>query len=104
MDEKAASAIRLNCKGSLGKTRSSLYKKGTEKQIACEEAIYSLHMKKGLDLLEHLNIFNMLNTQLSSFGVNYEDEYKALLLLASLPIPFDHLVPTLMCDKERVGD
>ena len=38
MDEKAASAIRLNCKGSLRKTRSSLYKKGTEKQIACEEA------------------------------------------------------------------
>ena len=38
MDEKAASTIRLNCKGSLEKTRSSLYKKGTEKQIACEEA------------------------------------------------------------------
>ena len=48
-------------------------------------------MKEGFDLLEHLNTFNMLNTQLSSFGVNYEDEDKALLLLSSLPT-FDHLV------------
>ena len=56
-------------------------------------------MKEGFDLLEHLNTFNMLNTQLSSFGVNYEAEDKALLLLASLPTFFDHLVTTLMYGK-----
>ena len=61
-----------------------------------------LHMKEGSDLLEHLNTFNMLNTQLSSFGVNYEDEDKALLLLASLPTSFDHLVTTLMYGKETI--
>ena len=44
----------------------------------------------------------MLNTQLSSFGVNYEDEDKLLLLLASLPTHFDHLVTTLMYGKETV--
>ena len=38
MDEKATNAIRLNHKGNLGKTRSSLYEKNTDKQIACEEA------------------------------------------------------------------
>ena len=79
-------------------------RKELRNKLHVRKQLYSLHMKKSLDLLEHLNIFNMLNTQLSSFGVNYEDEYKALLLLASLPIPFDHLVTTLMCDKERVGD
>ena len=72
-------------------------------KLHVKKQLCSLHME-GLDLLEHLNIFNMLNTQLSSFGMNYEDEYKSLLLLASLPIPFDHLVTTLMCDKESVGD
>ena len=79
-------------------------RKELRNKLHVRKQLYSLHMKKGLDLLEHLNIFNMLNTQLSSFGVNYEDEYKALHLLASLSIPFDHLVTTLMCDKERVGD
>ena len=59
-------------------------------------------MKEGTDLLEHLNTFNMLNTQLSSFGVNYEDEDKALLLLALLPTSFDHLVTTLMYVKETI--
>ena len=58
--------------------------------------------KEGSDLLEHLSTFNMLNTQLSSFGVNYEDKDKALILLASLPTHFDHLVTTLMYWKETV--
>ena len=52
--------------------------------------------------MEHPNTFNMLNTQLSSFGVNYEDEDKALLLLASLPTSFDHLVTTLMYGKKTI--
>ena len=59
-------------------------------------------MKEVTDLLEHLNTFNMLNTQLSSLGVNYEDEDKALLLLASLPTSYDHLVTTLMDGKETI--
>ena len=59
-------------------------------------------MEEGSDLLEHLNMFNMLNTQLSSFGVNYEDEDKTLLLLALLPMQFDHQVTTLMYEKEVV--
>ena len=45
-------------------------------------------------------MFNMLNTQLSSFGVNYEGEDKALLLLALLPTSFDYLATTLMYGKE----
>jgi len=44
----------------------------------------------------------MLNTQLSSFGVNYEDEDKAVLLLALLPVHFDRLMTTLMYKKETV--
>ena len=59
-------------------------------------------MKEGSDLLEHLNMFNMLNTQLSSFGVNYDDKDKALLLLVLLHTSFDHLVTTLMYKKEIV--
>ena len=67
-----------------------------------KKQLYSLHMKGGLDLLEHLNTFNMLNTQLSSFEVNYEDEDKALLLLASLPTSFDYLVTMLIFGEETI--
>ena len=69
-------------------------------KLYVKKQLYSLHMKEGLDLLEHLNTFNMLNTQLSSFGVNYEDEDKVSLLLTSLTTSFDHLMTTLMYEKD----
>ena len=53
-------------------------------------------MKDDSNLLEHLNAFNMLITQLSNLGVNLLEEDKAILLLASLPTSFNHLVTTLM--------
>ena len=44
----------------------------------------------------------MLNTQLSSFGINYEVEDKVLLILASLHAPFHHLETMLMYGKETI--
>ena len=77
-------------------------RKNLTNKLYMKKQLYNLHMKEGSDLLEHLNTFNMLNTQLSSFGVNYEDEDIALLLLASLPTSFDHLVTTLIYGKETI--
>ena len=74
-------------------------RKNLTNKLYVKNQLYSLHMKEVSNLLEHLNTFNMSNTQLSSFGVNYEDEDKALLLLASLPTSFDYLVTTLMYGK-----
>ena len=59
-------------------------RKNLTNKFYVKKQLYSLYMKEGSDLLEHLNMFNKLNNQLSSFGVNYEDEDKALLLLTSL--------------------
>ena len=77
-------------------------RKNLTNKFYVKKQLHSLHMKEDSDLLEHLNTFNMLNTQLSSFGVNYEDEDKALLLLASLPTSFDHVMTTLMYGKEPI--
>ena len=56
-------------------------------------------MCEGSDLLEYLNVFNKLNMQLANFDVKLEEEDKALLLLASLPASYDHLVTTLIYGK-----
>ena len=110
MDEKAGSAICLNLGDEVihnileAKTTKEVWvklkglymRKNLTNKLYVKKQLYSLHMKEGSDLLEQLNTFNMLNTQLSSFGVNYEDENKELILLASLPTHFDHLVTTLM--------
>ena len=67
-----------------------------------KKQIYSLQMNDGLNHLEHLNAFNMLITQLSNFGLNLEEEDKTILLLASLPTSFNHLVTTLMYGKDTL--
>ena len=96
MDEKAASAIRLNLGDEvihniLGvkttkevwvKLKGLYIRKNLTNKLYVKKQLYNLHMKEGLDFLEHINTFNMLNTQLSSFGMNYKDEDKALILLA----------------------
>ena len=93
MDEKAASAIHLNLGDEVihnilvAKTSKEVWekleglymRKDLANKLYVKKQLYSLHMREGSDLLEHPNMFNMLNTQLSSFGVNYEDEDKALL-------------------------
>ena len=96
MGEKAASAIRLNLSVEVihnileAKTAQEvqeklegLYmRKNLTNKLYVKKQLYSLHMKEGSDLLKHLNTFNTLNTQLSSFGVNYEDEDKNVTLIS----------------------
>jgi hypothetical protein len=60
-------------------------------------------MEENTNLLEHLNKFNMLNTQLLNFGVKIGKEDKAILLLASLPPSYDHLVTKLLYEKETLA-
>ena len=116
MDEEAAGAIHLNLDDEVihnilaAKTVKEVWekleglymRKNLTNKLYAKKQLYSLHIKEGSDLLEHLNTFNMLNTQLSSFRVTYENEDKVLLLLASLPTSYDHLVTTLMDGKETI--
>lgn len=58
-------------------------------------------MKEGISLLEHLNLFDMLNSQLVGFRVKLEEEEdKDSLLLVLLPYSYYHLVTMLLYMKE----
>ena len=59
-------------------------------------------MSKNTNMLEHHNVFHMLITQLSILDVEDDDDYKAILLFASLPTSYDHLVTMLMYLKETL--
>jgi hypothetical protein len=65
--------------------------------------LFGLQIEENTNLLKHLNKFNMLNTQLLNFGVRIEQEDKTILLLALLPLSYDHLVMTLLYEKETGG-
>ena len=61
-------------------------------------------MAKGLDLSQHINVFNQIINDLKRIDVKFEDEDKALMSLNSLPTSstYENLITTLMCEKETL--
>jgi len=53
-------------------------------------------MTEEADFNQHLDEFNKITMELDSLKVKVEEEDKALLLLASLPLSFDNIVTTLL--------
>lgn len=108
MDMKAVSSIRMcladnfifNVRGE--KTASGLWakleslyqSKSLLNRILLKNRLYSLKMKEGAKVSEHLNTFNDILSQLESIGVKMDDEDKAVTLLCTLPDSYDNLVTT----------
>ena len=44
-----------------------------------------MNISEGGSIADHLNDFNTVTSQLSSVGVNFDDEVRDLLFLCSLP-------------------
>jgi len=52
-------------------------------------------MKDGIQIVDHLNVFNTLICQLSNMELKYEYEDKEVTLLCSLPESWDHLATSI---------
>lgn len=65
-----------------------------------KKQLYTLGMVEGVDLLEHLNLFIKLISLLVSMNVKVEEEDKMLLILASHPQSYEHLVTTLLYARD----
>ena len=59
-------------------------------------------MKEGIPILQHLNAFNRILSDLLALEVNLEEEDKVFLLLFSLPSSYDHLTTTIIYGKETL--
>ena len=54
--------------------------------------LFNMKMEEGRSIIDHLNKFNIVTSQLSSVGVNFDEEIRALLILCSLPKSWNGLV------------
>ena len=70
----------------LMKTLSSMYEKpSTNNKVYLMKKLFNLKKAEGTHVAQHLNEFNTITNQLSTMGIEFDDEVRALILLASLP-------------------
>ena len=75
----------------------SLYMmKSLSNKLFMKKQLYSLRMNEDMPILQYLNTFNKILSNLLALEVKLEEEDKALLLLTSLPSSYDHLATTIM--------
>jgi hypothetical protein len=118
LDAKALSTIRLcladdvlfnivgedTTSGLWSKLESLYMTKSLTSRIYLKRQLYSLRMKEGTKVVDHLNTFNTLIVQLTSMEVKFEDEDKAITLLCSLPESWDNLVTSISFSSTDVLD
>jgi hypothetical protein len=114
LDAKSLSTIRLcltdevlfNIVGedttpSLWSKLESLYMtKSLTSRIYLKRQLYSLRMKEGTKIVDHLNTFNTLIVQLTSMEVKFKDED----LLCLLPESWDNIVTSISFSSTDVLD
>jgi len=59
-------------------------------------------MTEGTTVLEYLNFFHKVINELLVVDVKIDEEDKALILLSSLPEPYDHVITTMLYDKKTL--
>eukprot|EP00253_Pinus_taeda_P004888 PITA_04888 len=70
-----------------------LYEKpSASNKVFLMKRLFNMKMSKGGSVVDHLNDFNTITSHLSSTGVNFDDEVRALLFLCSFPESWNGLV------------
>ena len=64
--------------------------------------LYQLSMEEGIDIRDHLNVFNRLVSQLSGVQTKIKEKDEAKLMLTPLPPLYDTLVTILLVGKETL--
>ena len=76
--------------------------KSLSNKLFIKNQLYNLQMKECKSILQHLNTFNRILSDLLALKVKLEEEDKALLLISSLPSTYEHLATTIMYGKETL--
>ena len=116
MDEKAHSAIQLSLDdkvlrevadeetaAGLWKKLESLYmKKSLTSRLYLKQRLYTLKMREGTPVQEHLDEFNKIVLDMKNLDIKLEDEDQALIVLCSLPASYENFVNSMLYGRESI--
>ncbi|KAL2230807.1 UNVERIFIED_CONTAM: Retrovirus-related Pol polyprotein from transposon TNT 1-94 [Sesamum indicum] len=86
-------------------TFADMYEKPSAmNKVMLMKKLFRLQMEERKSVVDHLNDFNQLTTQLASLDIVFDDEVKALILLSSLPDSWDVVVTSMstLSGKEKM--
>ncbi|MDF3691487.1 hypothetical protein P3S59_26035 [Enterobacter hormaechei] len=74
-------------------TLAKLYEKlSASNKVFLMKHLFNMKIEEVGFVTDHLNEFNTITSQLSSVGINFDEEIRALLILCSLPESWNGLV------------
>ena len=76
--------------------------KSLSNKLYLMKQLYGLRMNEGTTVLEHLNFFNKVISELLAVDVMIDEEDKTLILLSSLSEIYDHIVTTILYGKKTL--
>jgi len=76
--------------------------KNLSDKLYLKKQLYGLCMNERTTVLEHLKFFNKVISELLPVDVKIDEEEKALILLSSLALSYDHIVTTIFYGKETL--
>nr|CAN83739.1 hypothetical protein VITISV_031169 [Vitis vinifera] len=75
-----------NTTANLMKALSGMYEKpSANNKVHLMKKLFNLKMAENASIAQHLNEFTTITNQLSSIKIDFDDEIRALIVLASLP-------------------
>ena len=81
----AHNVVKEKTTADLLKALSSMYEKSSaNNKVHLMKKLFNLKMAENASVAQHLNEFNTITNQLSSIEIDFDDEIRALIVLASL--------------------
>ena len=83
---RSHNVVKEKTTADLMKALSGMYKKpSANNKVHLMKKLFNLKMAENASVAQHLNEFNTITNQLSSVEIDFDDEIRALIVLASLP-------------------
>ena len=96
----AINIIKEKTTSDLMKALSNMYEKSLAmNKVSLMWRLFNLEMSEGGSIVDHINEFNMIVSQLSSVEINFEVEIKALILMSSLPKLWNTVVAAISSSR-----